>query len=51
MKEEETASKAPGRTERNDRLDAYMRAMGLNDNRVTVEANLSVGLLHNARKG
>lgn len=52
MKEETAALKAYGRTERIiDRLDAYMRVRGLNDNRVTVEAKLSVGLLHNARKG
>lgn len=34
-----------------DRLDKYMQQRGINDNQVTVRANLSVGLLSNARKG
>ena len=34
-----------------DRFDEYMRFRGLNDNQVTVNAGLSVGLLNNARKG
>ena len=34
-----------------DRLDIYIREKGINDNQVTVNANLSVGLLNNARKG
>ena len=34
-----------------DRLDKYMEYRGLNDNQVTVNARLSVGLLNNARRG
>lgn len=34
-----------------DRLDIYIREKGINDNQVTVNAGLSVGLLNNARKG
>ena len=34
-----------------DRLDVYIREKGINDNQVTVNAGLSVGLLNNARKG
>lgn len=34
-----------------DRLDTYIREKGINDNQVTVNAKLSVGLLNNARKG
>lgn len=34
-----------------DRLDEYMSATGINDNQMTVNAGLSVGLLNNARKG
>lgn len=34
-----------------DRLDRYMKYKGINDNQVTVNAALSVGLLGNARKG
>ena len=34
-----------------DRFDQYMKEKGLNDNQVTVNANLSVGLLGNARRG
>lgn len=33
-----------------DRLDKYIQYKGINDNQVTVNANLSVGLLNNARK-
>lgn len=34
-----------------DRLDQYMREKGLNDNQVTVNAGLSIGLIGNARRG
>ena len=34
-----------------DRLDKYMNAKGLNDNQVTVNCGLSVGLIGKARKG
>ena len=34
-----------------DRLDEYMAATGINDNQMTVNAGLSIGLLNNARKG
>lgn len=34
-----------------DRFDEYMKYRGLNDNQVTVNAGLSVGLINNARKG
>lgn len=34
-----------------DRLDEYMKYKGINDNQVTVNARLSVGLLNNARRG
>ena len=34
-----------------DRFDEYMKYAGLNDNQVTVNVGLSVGLLNNARKG
>lgn len=34
-----------------DRLDQYMVYKGINDNQVTVNAALSVGLISNARKG
>ena len=34
-----------------DRLDIYIREKGINDNQVTVNAGLSVGLLNNARRG
>ena len=34
-----------------DRLDQYIKFKGINDNQVTVNANLSTGLLNNARKG
>ena len=34
-----------------DRFDQYMKAKGINDNRVTVNADLSVGLIGNARRG
>jgi len=33
-----------------DRLDAYMKYAGLNDNKVTVSANITVGLIGTARK-
>lgn len=34
-----------------DRLDQYMKFKGINDNQVTVNAALSVGLIGNARRG
>ena len=34
-----------------DRLDKYMREKGINDNQVTVNAGLSIGLIGNARRG
>ncbi len=34
-----------------DRFDKYMQHMGINDNQVTVNCSLSVGLLGKARKG
>lgn len=34
-----------------DRLDEYMLINGLNDNQVTVNCGLSVGLIGQARKG
>ena len=34
-----------------DRLDRWMEHTGKNDNRVTVECGLSIGLLNKARKG
>lgn len=37
--------------ERFERFDKYMRAKGLNDNQVTVQCNLSQGLLGQARTG
>ena len=33
-----------------DRLDKYIKVMGLNDNILTIKANLSVGLIGKARK-
>ena len=33
-----------------DRLDEYIRFKGINDNQVTINAQLSTGLLNNARK-
>ena len=34
-----------------DRLDKYMAVAGINDNQMTVNAGLSIGLLNNARRG
>lgn len=34
-----------------DRFIKYMDYKGLNDNKVTVECNLSVGLLNQSKKG
>ena len=33
-----------------DRFDAYMASVGLNDNKVTVQLNLAVGLIGKSRK-
>ena len=33
-----------------DRLDAYMKYAGLNDNKVTVQCGITVGLINSARK-
>lgn len=34
-----------------DRLDKFMKSSNLNDNQVTVQCNLSIGLLGKARQG